>query len=204
MISFSWIALYWLCLCLYVEGFIGRPFICDRITKSFGTEISSSPSSSSSLTDFDDSVFDVAFGDDDRDEGFNGKSREEPKNAREHRNSYNSRATLPTSVAGGVFESELKRGDAVRVRIKRMDKLGAYVELMDHQSAGERVRGMILAFEVDVWAAANGMPQLDDVIDKAYIENVRPADGRVDVCLRPPGYERVLASKVREGFSFRL
>lgn len=185
--------------CLYVEGFIGYLLASNGMANRLKTLTKQGYSaSSSSLTDFDDSVFDNPFRDDDA--GYsNSRSRETPKNARDVRSTYNSRATVATSVAG-VLDGQLKRGDAIRVRVKRMDRLGAYVELLDHlqpNEAGELIRGMILAFEVEVWNSAQGRQLAPgDIVEQAFVENVRPADSRVDVCLRPPGYGRVMASKV--------
>ena len=55
---------------------------------------------------------------------------------------------------------------------------------------------MILAYETEVWASQSGhLPQIDEEIDEAFVENVRTNDYRVDVCLRPPGYSRVLLAQ---------
>lgn len=94
------------------------------------------------LTDFDDSVFDDVFGEEERSQD---SGRMKSKTARETRQSYNAKASVVTSVAG-VLQGTLTRGDHIRVKILRMDRLGAYVELLDHLNPQEEVRLLLFDY----------------------------------------------------------
>lgn len=117
--------------------------------------------------------------------------------------SYRASASLSTTRVSSKGESDsvevtLKRGSSIRVRIKKLDKVGAYVELMDHKDEfGYPVKGLILNFELTAYFSANSEKSAPSVGQElnAFVENIRPADSKVDVCLRPPGYDRVIASK---------
>jgi len=129
---------------------------------------------------------------------------------------YRMGASLRTSLV-----PNLKRGDSVKVRIRRLDYLGAYVELLEHKTpeTNEMITGLVLQYEVDAWNAGNAKTlarggnseinlwcsiaswlhlhfKISDIAD-AFIENIRPSaeTTQVDVCLRPPGYSRVLDSR---------
>jgi hypothetical protein len=117
--------------------------------------------------------------------------------------SYRASASLSTTKISSKGESDseevvLRRGSSIRVRIKKIDTIGAHVELVEHiDELGFFVKGLILNFELTAYFAMHGenaAPRVGQEVD-AFVENIRPADAKVDVCLRPPGYDRVVASK---------
>ena len=94
------------------------------------------------LDDIDDSVFDSPH-------RRGGRERSTP--AKEERRTFSAKSTLTTTIRGLDVSGELKRGDRIRVQVKRIDKLGVYVELLDHEiSQDTLVRGMILKIEADL------------------------------------------------------
>ncbi len=110
-----------------------------------------------------------------------------------------------------IFEGSLptpsfKRGENVEATILGFGPLGASVVIHKKEGGGEESnsdedmeeegRGLILQQEVTFWSALNnGQPDIGETLN-AYILNVRE-DGKLDVTLRPVGYDKVLAARER-------
>jgi RNA recognition motif-containing protein len=108
---------------------------------------------------------------------------------------------------GSLATPSFMRGENVEATILGFGPLGASVvihkkeggdrgdrkERSDEEAEG---RGLILQQEVTFWSALNdGQPDIGETLN-AYILNVRE-DGKLDVTLRPVGYDKVLVARDR-------
>jgi len=94
--------------------------------------------------------------------------------------------------------SSFCRGDKIQVEIARFGPLGANVEVIAHNSHDEREiitadanplgYGLILQKEIHYFRAArDGFDVVLGEILPAYVEKVRPEDGKLNITLRVPG-----------------
>jgi hypothetical protein len=94
--------------------------------------------------------------------------------------------------------SIFKRGDLIQVEVLRFGPLGASVEVIGHKSHEESdlipedepplATGLILQQEISYFRSArDGVDVVLGEILPAYVQRVRPEDGKMDVTLRIPG-----------------
>jgi len=98
------------------------------------------------------------------------------------------------STKGRIF----RRGDKIQIEVVRFGHLGASVNVIGHGSHNENdlipeneeplATGLILQREIQYYRAArDGLDVVLGEILPAYVENIRPEDGKIDISLRVPG-----------------
>lgn len=88
-----------------------------------------------------------------------------------------------------------KRGDAVRAVVRSIGPLGASVRIsIEKDNETKHSFGLILSQEVLYYEDANRVTVKEGIEMQAYVEKVRP-DGKIDVTLRPIGYDKVLSGR---------
>ena len=148
---------------------------------------------------FDDSVFEVA---ERSSKGSDRRGRiDQETNDREFlKNKYGKAGR--SIFEGTMTVPNFKRGENVEATILGFGPLGASVVIHRKGGAGssyedeneDEGRGLILQQEVTFWSALNnGQPDIGETLN-AYILNVRE-DGKLDVTLRPVGYDKVLLAR---------
>ena len=152
---------------------------------------------------FDDSIFEEA------EKSSRGANRRDRVNQKVNDREYLKEKYGEASQS--IFEGDLAvpgftRGENVEATILGFGPLGASVVIHKKEGDGKRGvnegddieegRGLILQQELTYWSALNdGQPDIGETLN-AYILNVRE-DGKLDVNLRPVGYDKVLAARDR-------
>jgi uncharacterized membrane protein YgcG len=147
---------------------------------------------------FDDSVFDSA-----EDASKGGEKRRKTMRDMSRKSILEGRYGKAVSgeVLHGSASPNFARGECVEATILAFGPLGASVvvhkrdggdvDLNDEDDSEAEARGLILQQEVTYWSAVNGgQPDIGQTLE-AYVLNIRE-DGKLDVTLRPVGYDKVL------------
>jgi len=142
-------------------------------------------SSKNSLLDFDDSVFDripSAKG------GRGPTSVAGGRGAEVRGGDEGIGDGIDDGGAGRSAPPDISRGSSIKARIVSYGPLGASVRITPSGS------GLILRHEIELYETTHGAaPEIDEVVD-AWVLKVRE-DGKVDVSLRPVGYNKVLLAR---------
>jgi len=123
------------------------------------------------------------------------------------------------SLRSEVTNSSFHRGDKIQVEVVKFGPLGASVDVISHNSHNEKDLiaenevplgyGLILQKEIKYFRAArNGVDVVAGEILPAYVEHVRPEDGKLNIALRVPGMKakaddlaEVVLARCRESYN---
>jgi len=115
-----------------------------------------------------------------------------------HKRSNKSLTQRQMSSQNEATELSFHRGDKIQVEVVKFGPLGASVEVIGHNSHNEKDLipegeqplgyGLILQKEIKYFRAARyGVDVVVGEVLPAYVEQIRPEDGKLNIALRVPG-----------------
>ena len=128
------------------------------------------------LLEFDDSVFDRA-----------------EANIKKNKRNENYTPDENSDDATEKHDHGLVRGDSIMAKVLSYGPLGASIKVVKPSQAA-MLTGLVLRTEIAYWIELHGYePALGEIIP-AFVQNIRN-DQKVDVSLRPIGYDKVVESR---------
>ena len=119
--------------------------------------------------------------------------RAEASNKRNKRNNNDGPDDNDEGETTAKHNHGLVRGDSIMAKVLSYGPLGASIKVIKPSQAA-MLTGLILRTEIAYWIELHGYePALGEIIP-AFVQNIRN-DQKVDVSLRPIGYDKVVESR---------